>query len=259
MDLYYKRYSETGQPLLVLHGLFGSQSNWGWHCKQLAETYQVIGVDLRNHGESPHADEHNYQVMAADVKSLMKSLNFDSCYMLGHSMGGKVAMEVALSAPELVDKLLVVDIAPVKYIDKADGHMAVMAGMNALDLSTLKSRADAEEQLAGFIKDEATRKFVVTNLTFNAESGFSWRLNLPVIEANYNRLREQPSVEGPYEKPTLFVKGDLSEYIQAKHEAQILKLFPNAGVKIIVEAGHWLHADKPQAFQKVAMDFFSDN
>lgn len=244
---------------MVLHGLFGSQSNWGWHCKQLAETFQVIGVDLRNHGESPHADEHNYQVMANDVMALMKSLNLDSCYLLGHSMGGKVAMEVALSTPELVDKLLVVDIAPVQYTDKADGHLAVMAGMNALDLSTLKSRADAEAQLAEFIEDEATRKFVVTNLSFDADTGFSWRLNLPVIESNYNRLREKPGVEGCFDKPTLFVKGDLSKYIQAKHEAQILELFPNAGVKIIVEAGHWLHADKPQAFQKVAMDFFSDN
>ncbi len=259
MDLSYKRYSESGHPLLVLHGLFGSQSNWGWHCKKLAESFQVIGVDLRNHGESPHAGEHNYQVMADDVKTLIKSLKVDSCFLLGHSMGGKVAMEVALSAPELVDKLLVVDIAPVQYTDKADGHLAVMAGMNALDLPTLKSRADAESRLAEYIEDEATRKFVVTNLTFNADTGFSWKLNLPVIEANYNRLREKPSIAASYEKPTLFVKGDLSKYIQAKHEAQILELFPNAGVKIIAEAGHWLHADKPQAFQKVAMDFFSDN
>jgi esterase len=174
-------------------------------------------------------------------------------------MGGKVAMEVALSSPELVDKLLVVDIAPVKYIDKADGHMAVMAGMNALDLASLKSRADAEEQLAAFIDEEATRKFVVTNLAFSADTGFSWRLNLPVIEANYNRLRESPGVEGPFDKPTLFVKGELSKYIQAKHEARILELFPNAGVKIISEAGHWLHADKPKAFQKVARNFFGDS
>ena len=259
MDLSYKRYSDSGHPLLVLHGLFGSQSNLGWHCKKLAESFQVIGVDLRNHGESPHADEHNYQVMADDVRSLIKTLNFDSCFLLGHSMGGKVAMEVALSSPELVDKLLVVDIAPVQYTDKADGHLAVMAGMNALDLSTLKSRAEAEEKLSEFIQDEATRKFVVTNLSFNADTGFSWKLNLPVIEANYNRLREKPGVTGSYEKPTLFVKGELSKYIQAKHEAQILQLFPKAGVKIITEAGHWLHADKPKAFQKVAMDFFSDN
>lgn len=257
MQLHYKQYSDSGQPLVVLHGLFGSQSNWGWHCKQLAEQFAVIGVDLRNHGESPHAPEHNYQVMAEDIRELLISLELKSCFMLGHSMGGKVAMELALQAPGLIDKLLVVDIAPVQYTDKADGHLRVMAGMNALDLPALSSRTEAEEKLIDYIEDEATRKFIITNLVRNEETGFSWRLNLPVIEANYERLREKPKAQGVFEKPTLFVKGDLSPYVQAKHEAEILEVFPNAGVKIIVEAGHWLHADKPQAFQKVAMDFFS--
>jgi esterase len=257
MQLHYKQYSDQGQPLIVLHGLFGSQSNWGGHCKQLAEKFAVIGVDLRNHGESAHASEHNYQVMAEDIKELLGALNFTSTFLLGHSMGGKVAMELALSYPNLVDRLLVVDIAPVLYTDKADGHKQVMAGMNALDLGSLQSRADAETALADYIEDEATRKFIVTNLIREGDSGFAWRLNLPVIEANYNRLMEKPQGKNVFEKPTLFVKGELSLYVQAKHEVQILKLFPNAGVKIISEAGHWLHADKPQAFQKVAMDFFS--
>lgn len=243
--------------MLVLHGLFGSQSNWGGHCKQLAEEFSVIGVDLRNHGDSDHADEHNYQVMAQDIAELLASLSIESAYILGHSMGGKVAMELALTRPELVSKLLIVDIAPVQYTDKADDHMRVMAGMNALDLPAMRSRTEAEQMLSDYIKDEATRKFIITNLVRNGEAGFAWRLNLPVIEENYDRLREKPSM-GLFEKPTLFVKGELSPYVQAKHEAQILELFPNAGVKIISEAGHWLHADKPQAFQKVAMDFFSE-
>lgn len=257
MQLHYKKYSEQGQPLIVLHGLFGSQSNWGWHCKQLAEKFAVIGVDLRNHGESAHAPEHNYQVMAEDIKELLSSLNIPSAYFLGHSMGGKVAMELALTYPDLVDRLLVVDIAPVLYTDKADGHMQVMAGMNALDLGSIQSRTEAETALVPYIEDEATRKFIVTNLVREGDSGFAWRLNLPVIEANYKRLMEKPQGSNVFEAPTLFVKGELSPYVQAKHEAQILELFPNAGVKIISEAGHWLHADKPQAFQKVAMDFFS--
>ncbi|MFK7864609.1 MAG: alpha/beta fold hydrolase [Pseudohongiellaceae bacterium] len=258
MRLHFKKYSEQGQPLLVLHGLFGSQSNWGGHCKQLAEQFSVIGVDLRNHGESGHDHEHNYQVMAQDISELMHTLSIDSAYFLGHSMGGKVAMELALTQPELVAKLLVVDIAPVLYTDKADDHMRVMAGMNALNLAALSSRTEAEQKLAGYIDDEATRKFIVTNLVRSGDSGFAWRLNLPVIEANYDRLREKPSSGTEFNKPTLFVKGELSPYVQSKHEAQILELFPNAGVKIISEAGHWLHADKPQAFQKVAADFFSD-
>lgn len=258
MQLHYKKYSDSGEPLLVLHGLFGSQSNWGAHCKQLAEQFMVIGVDLRNHGDSAHADEHNYQVMAEDISELLKSLSIESAYFIGHSMGGKVAMELALSQPDLVSKLLVVDIAPVHYTGKADDHMRVIAGMNALDLPAMTSRTEAEQQLTDYIEDEATRKFIITNLVRNGDSGFAWRLNLPVIEANYDRLVEKPKANGVFEKPTLFVKGELSPYIQSKHEAQILELFPNAGVKIISEAGHWLHADKPQAFQKVAMDFFSD-
>jgi len=257
MQLHYKKYSEKGQPLIVLHGLFGSQSNWGGHCKVLAEKFSVIGVDLRNHGDSAHTPEHNYQVMAEDIKELLRSLDLSSAYLLGHSMGGKVAMELALSYPDLVDRLLVVDIAPVLYTGKADGHEQVMAGMNALDLASLQSRSEAEAGLADYIEDEATRKFIVTNLVRDGDLGFVWRLNLPVIEANYGRLMEKPLGGNIFEKPTLFVKGDLSPYVQAKHEAQILELFPNAGVKIISEAGHWLHADKPQAFQKVAIDFFS--
>jgi esterase len=257
MQLNYKKYSEKGQPLIVLHGLFGSQSNWGGHCKALAEKFAVIGVDLRNHGDSAHASEHNYQVMAEDIKELLRSLDLPSTYLLGHSMGGKVAMELALSYPDLVDRLLVVDIAPVLYTGKADGHKQVMAGMNALDLASLQSRSEAETGLADYIEDEATRKFIVTNLVREGDSGFVWRLNLPVIEASYDRLMEKPLGGNIFEKPTLFVKGDLSPYVQAKHEAQILELFPNAGVKIISEAGHWLHVDKPQAFQKVAVDFFS--
>lgn len=257
MQLHYKQYSEQGQPLVVLHGLFGSQSNWGGHCKQLAEKFSVIGVDLRNHGESAHSPEHNYQVMAEDIKELLSSLHIPSAYILGHSMGGKVAMELALSYPELVDRLLVVDIAPVLYTGNADGHMQVIAGMNALDLGSLQTRGEAETALAQYIEDEATRKFIITNLVRVGDSGFAWRLNLPAIEANYNQLMEKPQGDSVFDKPTLFVKGELSPYVQAKHEAQILELFPNAGVKIISEAGHWLHADKPQAFQKVAMDFFN--
>lgn len=257
MQLNYRKYSDEGPPLLVLHGLFGSQSNWGWHCKQLAEHFQVIGVDLRNHGDSPHSDAHNYPVMAADVLKLMDTLVFDSCYVLGHSMGGKVAMELALLAPMRITKLMVVDIAPVQYNKKMDAHLNVIAGMKSLDLGALTSRSQAEEHLSSYISDEPTRKFVMTNLSRDKEKGFRWRINLPAIEENYDRLREKTQLDATYEGPTLFVKGDLSDYVQAKHESEILALFPKATVKIIVEAGHWVHADKPQAFQKIAQDFFS--
>ena len=257
MLLNYRQYSSEGEPLLILHGLFGSLSNWGWHSKQLARDFAVYGVDLRNHGDSPHADAMDYQSMAADVKALLAHLGIASCAIIGHSMGGKAAMQLALTEPQLVDKLIVVDIAPVTYTSKADGHLKVMAGMRALNLSMLGSRAEAEEFLEGYIEDEATRKFVVTNIVRDSDGGYRWRLNLDAIENHYDELRNKPVASQPFQGPTLFVRGDESNYVRKKHEAEILELFPQAGVKSIMECGHWLHADKPKVFQKIAHNFLS--
>lgn len=255
MNLNYRQYSSEGKPLLILHGLFGSLSNWGWHSKQLAESFAVYGVDLRNHGDSFHDDELNYQVMAEDVRQLMVRLGIESCYMIGHSMGGKVAMQLALSHPNLIEKMIVVDIAPVAYSATADGHMNVMEGMDSLDFERIQSRAEAEQQLEKFIADDSTRKFVLTNLSRKEDGLYQWRLNLPAIRAHYAQLRDKPIADKPFSSPVLFVKGALSNYIQEQHKAEIIKLFPAATVKIIMQAGHWLHAEKPQAFQKIAMDF----
>jgi len=245
--------------LLVLHGLFGSLSNWSWHCKQLAQQFAVIGVDLRNHGSSPHASIFNYPVMAQDVLQLLEDLNIDSCYLLGHSMGGKVAMELALTAPAKVERLLVVDIAPVSYTTQAEGHMQVIAGMKALELELdgLDSHAAAEAFLRRYIDDEPTRKFVLTNLISNPEGSYCWRLNLSAIERHYDALRDMPDHVSVFQKPTLFVKGAESAYILSKHRERTLAYFPQSDVKIIMGAGHWLHADKPQVFQKIAMDFLT--
>ncbi len=257
MQLNYRQYSEQGEPLLILHGLFGSLANWGWHSKQLAEDFAVIGVDLRNHGDSPHDDELNYPAMAADVKALLATLKIERCSVIGHSMGGKVAMQLALLEPQLINKLVVVDIAPVTYTSKADGHLKVLAGMRALQLDSLKSRGDAEEFLRDYIEDEPTRKFVLTNIVRGDDGAYHWRLNLTAIEQHYDDLRKKPEGGAAFSGPTLFVRGDFSNYIQKKHEAEILALFPNASVKSIMECGHWLHADKPKVFQKIAKDFLS--
>lgn len=257
MLLNYRQYSEQGEPLLILHGLFGSLANWGWHSKQLADEYAVIGMDLRNHGESPHADELNYPVMAEDVRETLQHLGIDKCSIIGHSMGGKVAMQLALNYPDMVNKLIIVDIAPVTYPSKADGHLRVMEGMNALNLGEISNRADAEELLEDYIEDEATRKFVLTNIVRNEDGSYGWRLNLPAIEKHYDELRQKPTGENPFNGPTLFVRGDLSNYIHKKHEPEILELFPNASVKSIMECGHWLHADKPKVFQKIVKGFLA--
>ncbi len=255
MELNYKQYSTAGTPVIVLHGLFGSLSNWGWHCKQLAEHFAVYGVDLRNHGDSPHSDQLDYQVMADDVRQLIARLGLESCCIVGHSMGGKVAMQLALSFPDLVQRLVVVDIAPVSYPENADGHMNVLAAMDAVRLDKIKSRTQAEVTLEDFIPEEATRKFVLTNLVRNKEGTFEWRLNKDSIRCNYANLRAELIATTSFPKPVLFVKGSLSPYIKPEHEAQIKELFPDASVKIIMDAGHWLHAEQPQALQQMLLKY----
>lgn len=258
MELHYRQYSDSGKPVLVLHGLFGSLGNWGWHSKQLAEHFAVYGVDLRNHGDSPHADSLDYQLMAEDVRQLISALGLDSCSIVGHSMGGKVAMQLALSHPELVERLVVVDIAPVAYPEDADGHMNVLAAMDAVALNEIKSRTEAEETLKDYIAEEPIRKFILTNLVRNDEGAFEWRLNKDGIRENYPALRAAPVVEESFDKPVLFVKGSLSNYILPEHELAIKEAFPAASVKVIMEAGHWLHAEQPQALQKLLLKFLQD-
>lgn len=257
MELNYRQYSEVGTPVLVLHGLFGSLSNWGWHCKQLAQQYAVYGVDLRNHGDSPHSDLLDYQVMAEDVRQLISRLGLKSCCIVGHSMGGKVAMQLALRFPDLVEKLVIVDIAPVSYAEDADGHMNVLAAMDAVKLIEIKSRTEAEVTLEDYISEEALRKFVLTNLARNKEGLFEWRLHKDSIRENYANLRAELITTMNFSKPVLFVKGSLSPYIKSEHEAQIKELFPAASVKLIMNAGHWLHVEQPQALQKILLKFLS--
>ena len=257
MELNYRQYSENGAPVLVLHGLFGSLSNWGWHCKQLAQQYAVYGVDLRNHGDSPHSDQLDYQVMADDVRQLIVRLGLESCCIVGHSMGGKVAMQLALSFPDLIEKLVIVDIAPVSYPEDADGHMNVLAAMDAVKLGEIKSRTQAEVTIEDYIPQEVTRKFLLTNLVRNKEGSFEWRLDKDSIRKNYANLRAELIATMSFLKPVLFIKGSLSPYIKPEHEAQIKELFPAASVKLLMDAGHWLHAEKPQALQKILLKFLS--
>ncbi len=257
MELNYRQYSENGAPVLVLHGLFGRLSNWGWHCKQLAQQYAVYGVDLRNHGDSPHSDQLDYQVMAEDVRQLIVRLGLESCCIVGHSMGGKVAMQLALSFPDLIEKLVIVDIAPVSYSEDADGHMNVLAAMDAVKLGEIKSRTQAEVTIEDYIPQEATRKFLLTNLVRNKEGSFEWRLDKDSIRKNYANLRAELIATMSFLKPVLFIKGSLSPYIKPEHEAQIKELFPAASVKLLMDAGHWLHAEKPQALQKILLKFLS--
>lgn len=257
VKLHYKQYSETGKPLLVLHGLFGSQANWGWHNKQLAAQFAVYGVDLRNHGDSPHDAEMSYMAMAEDVRQLLQDRQLSSCFMLGHSMGGKVAMQLALSYPDLVERLIVVDIAPVNYRGGGDGHLGVIAGMRALNLDTLKSRSQAQQELAKHIEDPDTLQFILTNLAREPSGKYRWRLNIDAIEEHYDLLRVGPETSQVFNKPTLFIRGELSNYIREKNTAEIKRLFPQATIETVAGAGHWVHAEKPKEVQELITGFLN--
>lgn len=245
-----------GEPLIILHGLFGSARNWNTVAKELSRDRQVITVDLRNHGDSEHTDDMTYAEMVDDIGSLMKELGITSTVLLGHSMGGKVAMGFALSYPEKTDAVIVVDIAPVAY-DPV--HIEFIDAMLSLPLAEIRNRADADERLheAG-ITNIMIRQFLLSNLT-RSNGGYAWRLNLPVLRKCMPDLAGFPSdwPAAPYEGPACFLAGGESDYIPPKHYQVISRLFPGASVHTIEGAGHWVHAEKPEAFVSEVRDFLN--
>ncbi|WP_330924385.1 alpha/beta fold hydrolase [Candidatus Sororendozoicomonas aggregata] len=243
-----------GSDLISIHGLFGSLENLGTLNRSLAANFTVHALDLRNHGRSPHSDTMNYRLMVQDIVVYMDTLGLTSVDLVGHSMGGKVAMSVALQAPERVRKLIVMDVAPVTYLAR---HDDVFSGFYAIDLDTLKGRSDADKVLAHYVKEKAVRQFLLKNLYKNEHGQYRWRMNLAGIHANYSSLMEGQSASAPFEGDTLFLKGGESDYIQPEHRSAVLSLFPNASVKIIPEAGHWLHAQKPALVFRSIQRFLS--
>ena len=242
----------TGQPpVVLLHGLFGSYENLGVVERSLSEQFQVINIDVRNHGRSDHSDDMNYTLMADDLAQTLDSLNVSSAAVLGHSMGGKLAMAFALAQPQRVSKLILADIAPVAYPAR---HNAIFAGLNAVDLSAISSRNEADVKLAAYIDEPGVRQFLLKSL-LKHDDKFSWRFNLAALQKNYQQLIGEPQVKGSYNGPTLFIKGGDSDYILPEHKARIMQLFPQAQAKVIQGTGHWLHAEKPAVFTKLVKDF----
>ncbi|MFL1407615.1 alpha/beta fold hydrolase [Marinobacter sp. M1N3S26] len=257
----HHRITGEGEPLVLLHGLFGSLENLGGVNQRLQDGWQVHGLDLRNHGRSAHTDTMDYPAMAEDVVAYLDEQGIDRACLLGHSMGGKTAMQVALTYPERVKRLIVADIAPVTYHPR---HDAILEGMKNLDLSSVKSRSDADQALQEYVEVPEVRMFLLKNLVrVSAEEKadnpdtFRWRLNLPVIDACYQNLADAPEGEGPFEGPVLFIKGAESAYIQRKHRERIDTLFPTARVEEIEGTGHWLHAEKPDEFARRCRDFLT--
>lgn len=237
----------TGQPpILLLHGLFGSQANWGSVARRLAAGQRVIAVDLRNHGQSFHAPRLNYPDMAADVLALLDALAIPQAIVVGHSMGGKVAMQLALTRPERVAGLAVVDIAPVTY---AHDFGSILGGFAAVDLPGLISRGDADRAMQAYIPQSGVRAFLLQNLVRDP-SGWRWRVNLDAVAACQGEIVGFPLLPGDarYAGTAHFIHGGLSDYVLPYHRQDIDALFPRARLCCVADAGHWVYAERPDGF-----------
>ncbi len=257
----HHQISGRGEPLILLHGLFGSLDNLGVVARGLQDNWQIHSLDQRNHGRSPHTDTMTYPEMADDVLAYMDAQGLEKATILGHSMGGKVAMQLALQAPDRISAIIVADISPVTYRPR---HDAVLEGLKAVDTAALESRQDADHTLSEYVEEAGVRQFLLKNLMSipadeKDDSGarYRWRLNLPVIDASYADLSAAPDGEGPYEGPVLFIKGADSPYIQTKHRDTITQLFPHVELQSIEGAGHLLHFEKPDDFVALCRRFLT--
>jgi len=245
-----------GPPLAILHGLFGSGRNWATIAQRLAIHHRVVALDLRNHGASPWAETMDYPAMAEDVRATMQALGDRRFALLGHSMGGKAAMVLALSDPGTVERLVVADVAPVAY---RPHHHGLVRALRQLDLAGVTRRGEADRRLAGAVPDAAERGFLLQNLVFDP-NGPRWRVNLAAIEHEMPKLVGFPALApgATYPGPALFVAGGRSDYLLPDYEPAIRRLFPAARIARIAAAGHWLHAEQPQAFLALIEPFLAE-
>ena len=255
IDLNYKEFG-LGEPVIILHGLFGTLDNWQTIAKKLSEHFTVFILDLRNHGRSPQTDdEFTYQLLADDLAEFMQDHWIYEARIVGHSMGGKVAMQFALNHPDLVKKLVVIDIAPKDY---SSGHDNIFDALMDIDLSTLTDRKEAEVYLMDVLNnDVGTVQFLLKNLsrqTENEGGSYEWKMNLPVLHRDYKNILKAPDGE-PFPKPTLFIRGGDSHYIKDSDKSVINEFFPKAELKTIDGAGHWVHAEKPKELMEMLMHF----
>lgn len=252
VNLHAKQFG-AGFPLIVLHGLFGMLDNWMTVATTLADDYQIFLLDLRNHGRSPHSSEMDLQLMAADVQVFMEDNWLYEAYLVGHSLGGKVAMQLAIDHPDLIKKLVVVDIAPKEY---PPGHDEIFDALQRLDLGQAKSRKDLDEQLAQYLDEVDVRQFLLKNVKRTKEGGFAWRMNLEVIIDQYPELTANVLAEGAFQGPSLFVRGGKSRYILDSDIEAIRQYFPAAQIETVEKAGHWVHAEAPAETTDLLRTFF---
>jgi len=254
MELFTRHYGNDGPALVLLHGLFGSNETLGSVARALSADFTVLAMDLRNHGRSDHDPGMSYAMLADDVLETLAAAGVERASLLGHSLGGKTAMELALSRPQQVERLIVADIAPIAYEHRHDRELEALRG---LDLERIRSRRDADRALADAISSPAIRQFLLKNLV-RADDGFAWRIPLDTIHREYAQIGAAPASPGPYEGPTLFIRGGDSDYIPEEAEPAIHERFPNARVETIPEAAHWVHVDAPEAFLELVRQFLED-
>jgi pimeloyl-ACP methyl ester carboxylesterase len=251
--LLHSRIEGEGKPMVIIHGFLGMSDNWKTLGTQFAnEGYQVHALDLRNHGKSFHTNDFSYEIMVEDVKKYFEFHQFKDVLLLGHSMGGKVAMLLATTYPELVSKLIVADIGPKYY---APHHQTILAALNAVDFSKKPSRAEVEEIVSGYIKDFGTRQFLLKNLYWASPEQLAFRFNLKVFNEKIETVGTALPFENTFSKDTLFLRGDKSDYILDSDFETIYHHFPSANIKTIKNAGHWLHAENPKDFLSTVLDF----
>jgi esterase len=245
--------NQVTETIFIIHGLFGSLSNLYSLASALQDQHHTILVDLRNHGASPHSQSMSYQDMADDIFELADHLNIESFSIVGHSMGGKVAMTCALLRPERINKIIPADIAPIAYPDK---HSDVFTGLHAVANEKIKSRKDADLVLSKYIETPELRQFLLKSLRKTGDY-YQFQYNLSALFSNYMSIRGWISSETSFNKEVLFIKGSESDYILPQHQTKILRFFPNAKAKVINNTGHWLHAEKPKAFNRLVSEFFN--
>lgn len=259
MQLHHRFYpSTTGNatPLLILHGLFGASSNWASQARKFAETQPVYTVDLRNHGQSPHADDMSFADMAGDIAEFALAESLDHFDLLGHSMGGKVAMQFALSQPQKINKLVIADIAPKAYPPR---HQKVFAAVDAIDQGQPTSRQQAEELIHEILPDQATRLFLLTNLSRGENGQLTWRCNMNAIRHQYQHISDAPNAynNNQYTGSTLFIRGAQSNYVTDDDFSTLQSVFSNSSLVTIKDAGHWLHVEQADSFFTAVQKFLS--
>lgn len=240
-----------GQPLIILHGLFGSLDNWQTHGKKLAEYFEVYLVDQRNHGKSGWSEEFDYDIMAEDLKEFITDHKLDDVILIGHSMGGKTIMRFAQQYPDYISKMIVVDMGVKAY---PIHHDQIIEGLKAIDLNVVSSRSEAKKQLSAYIGNEAIQQFLLKNLYWVEKGKLGWRINISVLERELPIITKAlPEKESLVE--TLFIAGGQSNYIEKEDHDQILRFFPLADFHVIERAGHWIHAEAPQEFIQAVLGY----